>query len=119
VLQDRYTVCTAGSGQEALDLLARQEIAVILTDQRTPGLTGVQLLERAKHLSPATLGILSLGYSDSMVLSDTLNLGTERGFIPKPWNIAELRRQVDQVMREFLAPTDAQRSALYSPKGQP
>ncbi|MBK9711883.1 MAG: response regulator [Kouleothrix sp.] len=100
-LHDLYTVYTAGSGVEALDVLERETIAVIITDQRMPGLTGVQLLERARHISPDTLGILSSGYFDDLALSDALNLGTVRGYVHKPWNLTELRRRVNEVVQQY------------------
>jgi response regulator RpfG family c-di-GMP phosphodiesterase len=119
-LGDLYTVCVADSGEQALELLEREEIAVIVTDQRMPGLTGVQLLERAKHVSPATLGILSSGHFDSVVLSDALNLGSVRGFIPKPCNIAELRWRVNEVTQQYRAPSGSQkRAAPYYHKERP
>jgi PAS domain S-box-containing protein len=106
-LYDQYTVYLAGSGDEALEVLAREVIAVILTDQRIPGLTGVQLLERARHLQPDALGIICSAYIDSTALSEALNLGTVRGFIHKPWTMAELRRRVNEVARQYRGQTRA------------
>jgi PAS domain S-box-containing protein len=103
-LCDQYTVYTAGSGMEALETLAREEIAVILTDQRMPGLTGVQVLERARHVQPAALGIICSAYLDSSALSEALNLGTVRGFIHKPWSIVELRLRVSEVAQQYRGP---------------
>src|SRR6185436_9179096 len=100
-LIDQYTVHVAGSGEQALEVLTRESIAVILTDQRMPGLTGVQLLERARHVQPAALGIICSAYFDSPALSEALNLGTVRGFIPKPWTIADLRRRVSEVALQY------------------
>jgi response regulator RpfG family c-di-GMP phosphodiesterase len=111
-LQDQYEVFTAGSGEQALDILAREQITLILTDQRMPGITGVQLLKQAKEVRPATLGILLSGYSDTLALTDALNLGTVRGFIPKPWNIAELRQRVDEVARQYQDRSEVRERAL-------
>jgi putative nucleotidyltransferase with HDIG domain len=111
-LNDSYTIYTATSGEAALEILAREQIAVIVTDQRMPGLTGVQLLERAKQISPATSGLLCSGYFDGVALSDALNLGIVRGFIAKPWKIAELRRRVDEVVQHYRAPSDFQQHAV-------
>jgi putative nucleotidyltransferase with HDIG domain len=108
-LNDSYSVFTATSGEAALETLAREQIAVIVTDQRMPGLTGVQLLERAKHLSPATFGLLCSGYHDGAALSDALNLGIVRGFISKPWKIDELRRRVGEVAQQYRAASGTQK----------
>jgi PAS domain S-box-containing protein len=106
-LCDQYTVYTASSGVEALEILANEDIAVILTDQRMPGLTGVQLLERAKHIRPDTLGIICSAHFDSAALGAALNLGMVRGFIHKPWTLAELRRRVSEVALQYRAHTPA------------
>jgi putative nucleotidyltransferase with HDIG domain len=103
-LNDEFTIFTANSGTVALEILAREEIAVILVDQRMPGMTGVQLLEQARHIRPAALGILCSGYFDNTALSEALNLGTVRGFISKPWELGELRRRVNEVVRQYRAP---------------
>ncbi|PDW01551.1 response regulator [Candidatus Viridilinea mediisalina] len=102
-LRDRFTVFTANTAASALEIMAKEEITVILTDQRMPELSGVQLLERARDLRPAALGILISGYTDAAALVDALNLGNVRGFLPKPWDVHQLRRQLDQVLRIYQA----------------
>jgi response regulator RpfG family c-di-GMP phosphodiesterase len=104
-LNDQYMVHVAGSGDEALEVLGRESIAVILTDQRMPGLTGVQLLERARHVQPSALGIICSAYFDTAALSDALNIGTVRGFIHKPWTTAELRWRIGEVAQQYRTNT--------------
>jgi response regulator RpfG family c-di-GMP phosphodiesterase len=104
-LSDLFNVFTANSGAEALAIVAREEIALILTDQRMPDLTGVELLERAKHIRPAALGLLCSAYFDREALADALNLGTVRGFIHKPWRLEDLRKRVGEVIQQYRAPT--------------
>jgi YesN/AraC family two-component response regulator len=105
LLSDVYIVHTASSGQEALDILQQETIAVVISDQRMPGMTGVQLMEQIRRISPNTLGILSSGYSEAQVLSAALNLGTVRGFIPKPWVDTEVRRRVYEAVQQYLTLT--------------
>ncbi len=100
-LRDRFTVFTASSADAALDIIAREPIAVILTDQRMPELSGTQLLDRARALRPEAVGILISGYTDASALIDALNLGNVRGFLPKPWDIQQLRHQLDAAMRSY------------------
>jgi response regulator RpfG family c-di-GMP phosphodiesterase len=108
-LRDRFSVFTASSADAALDIIAREPIAVILTDQRMPDLSGIELLDRARALRPEAVGILISGYTDASALVDALNLGNVRGFIPKPWDINQLRHQLNEAMRSyqvgFLDPT--------------
>jgi response regulator RpfG family c-di-GMP phosphodiesterase len=102
-LGDLFTVFTASSGEEALAIVAREPIAVILTDQRMPGLSGVQLLEQAKRIRPTALGMLSSGYFDQQALDAALDLGTVRGYLHKPWRLEEVRRRVAEVVRHYHA----------------
>jgi PAS domain S-box-containing protein len=106
-LRDLFTVFMANSGEAALEILQREEIAVILTDQRMPGLTGVELLEHARSVRPTTLGILTSGYVDSTARSQALALDTVRGYLPKPWDLIELRRKVSEVVQQYRAATRA------------
>jgi len=58
-----YQVEEAASGEEALEMIARSEYEVILTDIRMPGLSGVDLLKRIKDISPVAIVILMTGYA--------------------------------------------------------
>jgi PAS domain S-box-containing protein len=100
-LGDLFTVFTANSGDAALALLEREEIAVILTDQRMPGMTGVELLQQARQIRPLTLGILSSAYIDQNAQAHALELDTVRAYLPKPWSLIELRRQVREVAQQY------------------
>jgi len=100
-LGDLFTVFTANTGEAALALLEREEIAVILTDQRMPGMTGVELLKRARQIRPFTLGILSSAYIDQSAQANALALDTVRAYLPKPWSLIELRRQVREVSQQY------------------
>src|SRR5262245_23683135 len=53
-----FDIVTAGSGAEALELLKEKDVAVIITDQRMPKMTGLELLREAKDLRPDAVGII-------------------------------------------------------------
>ena len=82
--------------KDALKIIERADPAVVLTDQRMPGMTGVELLEHVRDLKPRTVGILMSGYSDIVALTSALNLNNVRGFIPKPWNLDNLRSKLEE-----------------------
>ena len=100
-LRDKFNVSVANSAQEALGLIEQNEIAVVLTDQRMPGMTGVELLKEIYKVKPHISGILLSGYSDSTALMDALNLGSVHGFIPKPWDINTLREKLLETVTVF------------------
>ena len=85
-LRPYFELLTATSGKAALALLGEHKVDLILTDQRMPGMTGVELLAKAKQLQPGAVGVMITAYTDVDALADALNLGTVRGYIAKPWN---------------------------------
>jgi diguanylate cyclase (GGDEF)-like protein len=92
---DGYKIFTADSGQGALDILATHTVQVIVSDQRMPGMTGIELLSRVRELYPDTRRLILSGYSDVTTLSAAINQGAVWKFISKPWDdealIAEIR----------------------------
>lgn len=94
--RDGYKLLTAGSGAEALALLAAQHVDVIVTDQRMPGMTGVEFLHRAKELYPDTIRMTLSGYTELQSIIDAVNQGAVYKFLTKPWEDSRLREHVAQ-----------------------
>ncbi|KIM00385.1 hypothetical protein CCC_01540 [Paramagnetospirillum magnetotacticum MS-1] len=90
LLEDEYLVLTANDGPSALDLLKGNEVAVILSDQRMPGMSGAEFLGQARIQSDATR-VLVTGYSDLDALVSAVNLGQIHAYLSKPWNPLELK----------------------------
>ncbi|HWS55477.1 MAG TPA: response regulator, partial [Pyrinomonadaceae bacterium] len=59
-----YSVVAASSGEEALRLLEQHDVALLVTDQRMPGMTGIELLKRTAPLRPHMVRIVLTGYTD-------------------------------------------------------
>ena len=89
-----FDVVTANSAEEALHLLKQKDFKIILTDQRMPGMTGIELLRQARQLRPASVGLLLSAYLDSAVLADAINLGNVFGFVGKPWDQSDLHNRL-------------------------
>ncbi|NTW48877.1 MAG: response regulator [Chlorobiales bacterium] len=91
-------VLTAQSGMEALDIFRAQKtpIHVIVSDQRMPGMLGVELLREVKHISPSTMRILLTGYSDLQSVINSVNTGEVFRYVNKPWNSDKLRETIKQ-----------------------
>lgn len=90
LLEDEFQVWTAHDGPSALDILQEREVAVILSDQRMPGMSGAEFLGQARLLSDATR-VLVTGYSDLDALVSAVNLGQIHAYLSKPWNPLELK----------------------------
>ncbi len=85
-----YRVLTAEGGREALDLLRREEVQVILSDQRMPGMSGDAFLAQARHVRPDAVRILFTGYADLPAVIAAINQGQIYRYILKPWDPVEL-----------------------------
>jgi PAS domain S-box-containing protein len=103
-MEEGYEILTARSGEEALKLLKdSQNIGLIVSDQRMPGMQGVDLLKQASEISPDTLRIMLTGYTDISAAIDAINKGGAYQYITKPWKDDELIQIVrDAVYRYSL-----------------
>lgn len=92
--RDGYQVVTATSGARGLEVLAQQPVDVILSDQRMPGMTGIEFLREAKRLYPRTLRMTLSGYTDLQSIIEAVNEGAVYKFLTKPWDDDLLRSHV-------------------------
>jgi two-component system, NtrC family, sensor kinase len=89
---DEVEVLTAGSGAEALVLLGtHRDVALLLTDQRMPGMSGTQLAEIVHRDHPDIVRYLITAYSDLAAAIDAINLGQVHRYLRKPWDPQEMR----------------------------
>jgi len=70
-----FRILTAGGGEEGVELLKQHDVAVIVTDQRMPKMTGLEFLKAARALRPDAVGIIVTAYTDIDVLIKAINLG--------------------------------------------
>lgn len=105
----RYRVLTALGGHEAVGLLLRQPVQVVLTDQRMPGMTGDELLAQARQLQPDAVRLLVTGYADIDSVLKAVNQGGIFRYILKPWNIPELESIVGQAAAQSALLTERRR----------
>jgi response regulator RpfG family c-di-GMP phosphodiesterase len=101
LLRRRFHVLRAHSAAEAVELLATHEVEIILTDQRMPEVTGVQMLARVKARHPEAIRMLYTGYTDIDSVVDAVNQGHIYRFLSKPWEPEELEAAVDDAAAEY------------------
>lgn len=96
-----FVCCT--SGEAGIKELNNTEspFSLILSDQRMPGMTGIDFFARAREISPGTIRILISGYSDNDVLIDAINKGIIQKFIQKPWETKDLINVVKKGFQRF------------------
>jgi response regulator RpfG family c-di-GMP phosphodiesterase len=97
----RYQVLTATDGSEAIELLEREDVQLILSDQRMPGMTGDTFLSRAREVRPEAIRMLFTGYADIQAVISAINRGQIFRFILKPWDVAELEATMRQAAEQY------------------
>lgn len=89
-------VVSATGGDEALELLDRVQVDVVVSDMRMPGIDGAQLLEQVHERWPQTARILLTGYADTASAAAAINRGRIFRYLQKPWHDDELRGAVHE-----------------------
>jgi two-component system response regulator HupR/HoxA len=101
ILAAEFTVRRAEGGAQALELLKSEEVAVIVTDYKMPGMTGVELLRESQAHAPDALRIVLTAYTDIDSLMDAINTGRIYHFVPKPWEPGELMIVVRRAVERY------------------
>jgi signal transduction histidine kinase len=94
-------VVTASSGAQGLEILSRQEIAVLLVDQRMPGMTGVEVFEIARERYPDAVRILITAFTDLSEAIAAINRGHIRRYLRKPWEPEELKAALREAVEIY------------------
>lgn len=98
--EEGYEIFTAGSPEEALDLLKNQNVDVIISDQRMPTMTGSEFLSRVKKQYPDTIRMILSGYADFNAIQSAINEGSIYKFLNKPWDNDELKKNVYEAFKQ-------------------
>ncbi|MDD3353191.1 response regulator [Zoogloea sp.] len=107
--RDGYTILTASGGQQGLEILAANPVDVIVSDQRMPGMTGVEFLRKAKDMVPDTVRMVLSGYTDLQSVTNAINEGAIYKFLTKPWDDAMLRANIEEAFRRKALADDNRR----------
>jgi type II secretory ATPase GspE/PulE/Tfp pilus assembly ATPase PilB-like protein/FixJ family two-component response regulator/RNA polymerase subunit RPABC4/transcription elongation factor Spt4 len=100
-LEENYDIFTAGSADEAIEIMERNNIHLIISDYRMPGKNGAQLLKEIKQRWPDTIRIMLTGYADIQSIMGDVNEGAVYKFITKPWNDEDLRLTVSLALQQY------------------
>ena len=105
------TLLTATSGEEALDIMKKQEkpISLIISDQRMSGMSGIDFLEKSKQIFPDAIRFLLTGYSDINAVIEGVNRAGIHRFFTKPWMDEDLIFQVNQYLEKYEMTGDNQK----------
>ncbi len=92
-------ILTANGGQAGLEVLAKNHVDVIVSDQRMPEMTGVEFLKIVKTRYPNTVRIVLSGFTELHSVTEAVNEGAVYKFLTKPWNDNELRNAIDEALK--------------------
>lgn len=96
-----HEVMTATSGYDALRLLNQHDVALIISDQRMPVMTGLEFLKQAAQMRQQTVRIILTGYTDVNDLVAAINSGIIYKYITKPWVNVDLRQTVQRAIEHY------------------
>ncbi|MEW6325564.1 MAG: ATP-binding protein [Nitrospirota bacterium] len=106
---DQFTVYAATKGMEALEIVEHHPIAVLLSDQRMPEMTGNMLLARVREARPDTVRMIITAYADIEAAIDAINTGEVYRYISKPYDEAELRAMLQQAVERYFLVKERER----------
>ncbi len=109
LLRREFELYTAESGREALEILKKHPIHVVMTDQRMPEMTGVQLMQQVSDRYPEAIRIVFTGYADIKAVIDAINSGGLYRYITKPWDPDELIAVLYEAAERYDAVVERER----------
>jgi response regulator RpfG family c-di-GMP phosphodiesterase len=96
-----YQLELAASGQQALEVMQKQRVQVIISDMRMPEMNGAEFLAKAAQMQPDCYRILMTGYADLASTVQAINLGKIHRYVQKPWNNHELQTLVEEGLEMY------------------
>ena len=103
LFRSQFQVISASSGSQALELLSQHDVAIIISDQLMPGMTGIEFLKRTAEISPYTIRIILTGYTDVNALVEAINSRIIYKYVSKPWINEDLQQTVTRGLESYKA----------------
>lgn len=101
LLRREFKVLRARNAEDGIKLMQENEVHIVMTDQRMPKVTGVELLSKLRTRHPQAVRMLYTGYSDIDSVIAAINQGRIFRFLKKPWQIDELEDAVHEAADEY------------------
>jgi EAL domain-containing protein (putative c-di-GMP-specific phosphodiesterase class I)/CheY-like chemotaxis protein len=118
--REGYRILSTTRPDEAFEMLATNNVQVVISDQRMPDMAGSEFLSRVKVLHPDSIRMILSGYADLESVTDAINRGAIWRFLTKPWDDDDLRKLVRAAFREHgLRPQRYPQAPPEDPRGQP
>ncbi len=99
--KEDYRLLTARSAQEGLEILGRETVHLVISDQRMPEMSGVEFLARINEEYPDVIRVVLTGYTDVDSITESINKGHIYKFLLKPWNDQDLKLDIRQTLEQY------------------
>lgn len=96
-----FNITTAESAEEASKILEKEDVHVILSDQRMPRMTGIEFFESITVSHPDPIRILITGYTDINAVIDAINRGQVYKYLTKPWNEEDVKNYIEKAFEVY------------------
>ncbi len=101
LLVQSHQPITASSGQEAVEIIRREEVSLLITDQQMPGMKGTELISLARSINPEIVCMLMSGVNDTSVFIDALTKSGAVRIINKPWKAQALLQDIEASLDRY------------------
>lgn len=101
LLRRQFNVLRARNAEEGFRLMHENEVHIVMTDQRMPKITGVEMLSKVRNGHPQAIRLLFTGYADLESIVQAINQGHIFKFLKKPWNPEDLEAAVHDAAVEY------------------
>lgn len=99
--REDYQLLTASSGEEGLNILAENDVHLVVSDQRMPQMSGTEFLAVVKDRYPDVIRIILTGYTDVNSITESINKGHVYKFLLKPWNDDNLKLDIKRALEQY------------------
>ena len=110
LLHRHYTVLTASNGEEALQIAHRENISLVITDQRMPGMLGTELLRKCHTINPEMVSLVVTATDDMETFIDAIRKSGASRVISKPWDPDVLLKAVREALAKYERGLETQRT---------
>ena len=99
--KENYQLLTAASGKEGLEILANNDVHLVISDQRMPEMSGTEFLAEIKDRFPDVIRIILTGYTEVDAITESINRGHIYKFFLKPWNDDNLKLEIRKALDQY------------------
>jgi len=99
--KEKYKLLLASNGIDGLKVLSENEVQLVMSDQRMPGMDGTEFLSKVKERFPDAIRIIMTGYTDVDSITEAINQGNIYKFFLKPWNDQNLKLEIEKALEQY------------------